>query len=316
MSAPIDPKDSRHPDIVLGCRPKIGRPLWIDGALMPSDAGGVAIVGTRKPTLYGIKLAKAAAKTAVEAGKCVVSGLARGIDTEAHRSALNSGGRTISVLGSGLDVIYPEENVGLADEIRQNGAIISQFEPQTPPLPRNFPIRNEIVASLCDALVLVQASAKSGSLITSRLALEMGKQLFVCIGEIDDASFEGNFNFLKKYRHERNLKILYDFSDLHNFLKKGRDSGGLQMSLFSEGSAKVERTGKQTFANLAGSDKLSGDEKAVFDLIAGNSEGISFDDISLRAEIGVSQLPSILLSLVLDGLVSEYPGKIYKLNGE
>lgn len=88
------------------------------------------------------------------------------------------------------------------------------------------------------------------------------------------------------------------------------------MSLFSEGSAKVEWSGKQTFANLAGSDKLSGDEKAVFDLIAGNSEGISFDDISLRAEIGVSQLPSILLSLVLDGLVSEYPGKIYKLNGE
>jgi len=316
MTLPTDPKDKQHPDLILGCRPKISRPLWIDGTLLPEDAGGVAIVGTRKPTLYGIKLAKAAAKTAVEAGRCVVSGLARGIDTEAHRSALNSGGRTVAVLGSGIDVIYPEENIGLAEEIRRNGAVISQFEPQTPPLPRNFPIRNEIVASLCSALILVQASAKSGSLITSRLALEMGKQVFVCIGEIGDETFEGNFNFLKKYRNERNLTILYDFGDLLHFLRHDAAPEDLQMSLFAEGCVKVRQPGKQTFAKSAGSDKLSGDEKVVFDLIAGNGEGISFDDISLRTEIGVSQLPSVLLSLVLDGLVSEYPGKIYKLNGD
>lgn len=305
MSAPIDPKDKRHPNIALNCRPKIDRPLWIEGTLLPEDAGGVAIVGTRKPTLYGIKLAKMAAETAVKAGKCVVSGLARGIDTEAHRSALNCGGRTISVLGSGIDLIYPEENIGLAEEITQNGAVISQFEPKTPPLPRNFPIRNEVVASLSSALVLIQASAKSGSLITSRLALEMGKQVFVCVSRIDDETFEGNFNFLKKYRHERNLNILYDFDDLHKFLKKGTYCGEVQMPLF-----------EQTFAKSAGSDKLSGREKTVFDLIAENGEGISFDDISLQTEIGVSQLPSILLSLVLDGLVSEHPGKIYKLNGD
>lgn len=299
-----------HPDRILQLKPEIGLPLDIEGSILPCDAGGIAIVGSRKPSLYGIKLAAKAAEAAVRSGKTVISGLARGIDTESHRAALRAGGRTIAVLGTGINVIYPEENVGLAEEIKHSGALVSQFPPDTPPIGRNFPIRNETVAKMCGSLVLVQAAAKSGSLITARLALEYGKKVFVCPGEIGDPLFEGNYGFLKKYRGSRNLKILFDFDMLTGESRYFEQDFGI----FSEkqNSYQAEITKEKALLNEKKELQLAGTEKIVYNIIKSNPSGIDFDTLTVLSGIGAAELPAVLLSLVLEGIVSELSGKIYK----
>ena len=299
-----------HPDRILKLNPAIGLPLDIEGSVLPCDAGAVAVVGSRKPSLYGIKLAEKAAATAVSCGKTVISGLARGIDTESHRAALKYGGRTIAVLGTGINIIYPEENIGLAAEIKQSGAVISQFPPDTPPIGRNFPIRNETVAKMCGSLVLVQAAAKSGSLITARLALEYGKTVFVCPGEIGDPLFEGNYEFLKKYRKNKNLKILFDFGMLtENDVYQERN-----FEFFSEKQnvKHTEITSKSAILDNKNEPQLDGTKKIVYNIIKSNPSGIDFDTLTVLSGISAAELPAVLLSLVLEGIVSELNGKIYK----
>ncbi|MBO4711401.1 DNA-processing protein DprA [bacterium] len=299
-----------HPDRILKLKPEIGISLDIEGSILPCDIDGIAIVGSRKPSVYGIKLAEKVAETAVKSGKTVISGLARGIDTESHRAALKYGGRTIAVLGTGINVIYPEENVGLAEEIKLSGAVISQFPPDTPPIGRNFPIRNETVAKMCSTLVLVQAAAKSGSLITARLALEYGKKVFVCPGEIGDPLFEGNYAFLKKYRGSRNLKILFDF----DMLSDNSGYSDQNFKLFSEKQETnhAENTEKNLFLKDKKELQLDGTEKIVYNIIKSNPSGIDFDTLTVLSGIGAAELPAVLLTLVLEGAVSELSGKIYK----
>lgn len=300
-------KESGHPDKVLDLDPKIALPLFIKGEILSCDAGAVAVVGSRKPTLYGIKLAEKIAETAVKSGKTVISGLARGIDTEAHRAALKYGGRTIAVLGTGINVVYPEENIALAEEISQKGALISQFPPDTPPIGRNFPIRNEIVAKMCNTLVLVQAAVKSGSLITARLALEFGKKVFVCPGEIGDPLFEGSYNFLKKYKNNGNLKILFDLNALSE-----PENESARIFDFSE----RQTAALQTRTAVKNETLTDESEKKVYNLIKSKAEGIDFDAISLLSEISPAELPATLLSLILKGMIKELSGKIYKLSEE
>ncbi|MBO7126118.1 DNA-protecting protein DprA [bacterium] len=299
-----------HPDKILKLAPEIGLPLDIEGSVLPCDAEAVAIVGSRKPSLYGIKLAEKAAETAVSCGKTVISGLARGIDTESHRAALRAGGRTIAVLGTGINVIYPEENIGLAEEIKHSGAVISQFPPDTPPIGRNFPIRNETVAKMCTSLVLVQAAAKSGSLITARLALEYGKKVFVCPGEIDDPLFEGNYEFLKKYRKNRNLKILFDFGMLTE--NNGERDQNFEFFSENQNAKHSEITNKSVISGNKKEPQLDGTKKIVYNIIKSNPSGIDFDTLTVLSGIGAAELPAVLLSLVLEGIVSELNGKIYK----
>ncbi len=292
----LEDHNSMHPDRLLNCDPRIGLPLHILGDLKEEDAGGVAVVGTRKPTLYGIKMAGKVAEIAARNGKTVVSGLARGIDTESHRGAIKHGGRTIAVLGTGLDMIYPEENVGLADEITRNGALLSQFEPGTPPKRQNFPIRNAVVAKLCSVLVVVQASEKSGSLITARLAREFGKKVLILPGEIDDPLFAGNYAFLKKHENDLGVELIYDLDRLDEIL----------------GRKVVQRK----IPNLAEirNIKLEEDEEKVFTIIKNVSEGVLFDDIAELSGFSTSELPALLLSLVMKDLIFEDIGKVYKLS--
>ena len=306
----IGADETNHPDRILGLTEKIGIPLFVEGSILKCDADGIAIVGSRKPSVYGIKLAEKLAEAAVKNGKTVISGLARGIDTESHRAALKYGGRTIAVLGTGINVIYPEENVGLAEEIKLSGAVISQFPPDTPPIGRNFPIRNETVAKMCGTLVLVQAAAKSGSLITARLALEYGKKVFVCPGEIGDPLFEGNYAFLKKYRKNRNLKILFDLEML------SENSGYFERNFefFSErkNMEHTEISKENDIAKHNFEPQLDGTKKIVYNIIKSNPSGVDFDTITVLSGIGAAELPAILLTLVLEGIVSELNGKIYK----
>src|SRR5713101_7757144 len=158
--------------------------LWMQGRVETDDALAIAIVGAREPTPYGLGCAERLAADLAVRGFTVVSGLARGIDSAAHRGALEAGGRTIAVLGSGVDVIYPPENRRLASDIAARGAIVSQFPPGTPPLAGYFPARNRVIAGLSLGVVVVEAAEKSGSLITAGLAGEVGREVMAVPGPL------------------------------------------------------------------------------------------------------------------------------------
>ena len=160
--------------------------LYVRGRMLGQDEVAVAIVGSRKCTQYGKQVAYDLAFALAKAGVTIVSGMALGIDGEAHRGALDAGGRTIAVLGTGVDEksIYPHTHLSLAQRILKSGVILSEFEPGTPGLPHHFPQRNRIISALSLGVVVVEGSEKSGSLITANFALEQGKDVFAVPGPI------------------------------------------------------------------------------------------------------------------------------------
>lgn len=158
--------------------------LWVRGALVPEDALALAIVGARRGTPYGLATAERIAAELAARGVTIVSGLARGIDTAAHRGALDAGGRTLAVLGCGIDVVYPPENRALAGAIEARGALLSQFAPGTPALPGHFPVRNRTLAGLALGVLVVEAAERSGALITAGFAGDLGREVFAIPGRI------------------------------------------------------------------------------------------------------------------------------------
>jgi DNA processing protein len=165
--------------------------LYVRGRLRAEDGGAVAIVGTRRATVYGRDIAERLAHDLALNGMTIVSGLAKGIDTHAHRGALAGGGRTIAVLGHGLDTIYPPENRRLAAEIVERGAVISDYPFGVGPLAENFPPRNRIISGLSAGVIVVEADHTSGALITSKFALEQGRDVFAVPGPINAPSSRG-----------------------------------------------------------------------------------------------------------------------------
>jgi DNA processing protein len=158
--------------------------LLVRGRLVREDGLAVAIVGSRLATPYGLRMAEQLGKDLGARGVTVVSGLARGVDTAAHRGALGAGARTVAVLGSGVDVVYPPENRRLVSEITEAGAVVSQFPMGTAPLPYHFPARNRVIAGLTLGTVVVEAAEKSGALITARLAGELGREVYAVPGNV------------------------------------------------------------------------------------------------------------------------------------
>lgn len=207
MPAVLDPGDSCYPSLlaVLTSPP----PLHVRGQIIADDALAVAIVGSRRATEYGIETAGRLASELAARGVTVVSGLARGIDTAAHRGALEAGGRTIAVLGSGVDVIYPPENRSLAAEIERQGAIVSQFAPGTRPLPGHFPARNRILAALALGVVVVEAAERSGALITAGFAADLGREVFAVPGKITSETSRGPHRLIQE-----GAKLVQDWTDV------------------------------------------------------------------------------------------------------
>jgi DNA processing protein len=171
--------------------------LWIRGRIDALALPSVAIVGSRAASPYAIDVAAQLARDLAERGVAIVSGLARGVDSAAHRGALDGGGATIAVLGSGVDVMYPPEHAPLANEICADGAVISELVPGTPPLPWCFPLRNRIISGLVRAVVVIEAGEKSGSLITARCALEQGRDVLAVPGNVLSGRNRGAHALLK-----------------------------------------------------------------------------------------------------------------------
>lgn len=182
--------------------------IWIKGDLGILDKT-LGIIGTRNATLYGREMAKSFAKAAAKRGIAVVSGLARGIDTEAHLGALSCG-KTVAVIGSGFSSLYPAENRELADKIGSDGLLISEYPLKTPPSRFQFPARNRIIAALSEKLLVIEAPLKSGSLITVEASLQLKRPIFALPGRIDWENFAGNHNLLK----EGKAKLTTSIEDL------------------------------------------------------------------------------------------------------
>lgn len=257
--------------------------LYGKGKLPPEEQKRVAIVGARMCSEYGYAVAKELGRQLTLHGACVISGLAKGIDSAGHRGALGAVAAslncsTIAVLGSGIDVCYPSGHRGLYEEIARTGCVLSEYPPGTPPIAGYFPARNRIIAGLSDVLVVVEAKAKSGSLITADFALEQGKDIYAVPGRMDDALSRGCNMLIRQ-----GAGIISDVSD---FLKELEFGGILEPE-------------QQNLRNLL----LEKEESLVYSCLSLRSKSI--EELLQKTGFTVSELSEILAKLVQKEFITE-----------
>lgn len=189
--------DEEYPRLLLNI-PDPPLLLYVKGQPGLLNHASLAVVGSRNPTTMGIDNAEAFAKALSDAGLCIISGMAHGIDAAAHRGALRGQGSSIAIVGTGLDKVYPSENHDLAHMLAQRGALVSEFPLGTPPLAANFPRRNRLISGISSGCLVVEASLQSGSLITARLALEQGRDVFAIPGSIHSPQSKGSHALIKQ----------------------------------------------------------------------------------------------------------------------
>ncbi|MDO8721934.1 MAG: DNA-processing protein DprA [Syntrophales bacterium] len=279
--------------------------LYVKGALRENDIN-VAVVGSRAASVYGKFSTERLCRELAMHGITVVSGMARGIDSAAHRGALAGKGRTIAVLGSGLDVVYPPENEKLFLEIAAHGAVITEFPFRTPPHGPNFPARNRIISGISHGVVVVEASDKSGSLITARLALEQGREVFAVPGSIDTAGSKGTHKLIKQ--GAKLIENVYDILDeILPQLDRGLQAELPQVKNFPQGRA---GQGKGTPTPAAAKfSNLTDAENSVLKQVSPGP--VNIDTIIASTGLKANEVLNILLNMELQGLVRQLPGKIF-----
>jgi DNA processing protein len=261
--------------------------LYVRGELKKEDEFAISIVGSRKTTPYGRWFTEKVSQELARHGVTIVSGMARGIDSLAHWGAISGGGRTIAVLGCGVDVIYPSENRNLFAKMIDRGAILSEFPMGSPPEGGHFPRRNRIISGLSLGVVVIQASEKSGSLITAGYALEQGREVFAVPGNVGTESSRGTHRLIKE-----GAKLVESSEDiLEEILPQWRGE--------RETTPKVE---------IPRPD-LTEEEKVLYEFL---SETPLHIDVMIReSRLDPGKVSSLLLNLELKGLVSQWPGKCF-----
>ncbi|HVN81291.1 MAG TPA: DNA-processing protein DprA [Terriglobia bacterium] len=267
--------------------------LFVKGDPGCLNAPAVAIVGSRHATPYGINTAERLARDLAGHGITISSGLARGIDSAAHRGALEAKGKTIAVLGSGLDRIYPRENTKMARQIEQNGCVVSEFPMGTSPSPQNFPIRNRIISGLSLGTCLVEAAEFSGSLITARLALEQNREVFAIPGNITSKTSFGPNLWIKQ-----GAKLVQSWEDIVE---------ELPASIRQQVMNSSKNTGLESQAPLF-STVLTESEKCVLELLCVD-EATHIDRLLDQSRMSSSELLGVLLELEIKEKVKQLPGK-------
>ncbi|KPJ74236.1 hypothetical protein AMJ52_01300 [candidate division TA06 bacterium DG_78] len=256
--------------------------LFVRGTLIPEDEISIAIIGTRGATVYGKSIAENFAGEFAQAGVTVVSGMARGIDTAAHRGVFQKNGRTIAVLGSGIDICYPPENKQLMETITQHGAIITEFTVGTPPLAQNFPKRNRIISGLARAIVAIEAKEKSGVMNTVRWALEQNKDVFAIPGNIYAKTSHGTNRLIK----EGAIPVT---------------SAGEILELLGIQRTRVEREARDLV--------LNDEEQAIWNHLS--YEPTYVDTLAEKLSQPTGPILNALLNLELRGLVKQLPGMMF-----
>jgi len=266
------------PPLVLYCR-----------GTLEHDANCIAVVGSRRATWYGLDMAVRLSRELAENGITIVSGMARGVDSKAHKGAIEGGGRTIAVLGCGVDTAYPPENKDLMNEIIKHGAVISEYLPGTKPSPFNFPARNRIISGLSLGVTIIEAGEKSGSLITADFALDQGREVFAVPGNINSANSIGTNRLIRD-----GAKIVTCVGDILDELNISYNTQNT-----NDPAVKLKKM------------KLSGDEKTIVQRLLNGP--VHMDVLSRDCGISVQMAASILVMLELNGLVEQLPGQYYKL---
>jgi DNA processing protein len=251
--------------------------LYVKGRTDLLNARALAVVGSRNATAQGIRNAEAFSKSASDAGLCIVSGMAHGIDSAAHIGGLEGTGSSIAVVGTGLDKVYPAANRELAHRLAQAGAIISEFPLGTPPLASNFPRRNRIISGLSLGCLVVEASVQSGSLITARMALEQGREVFAIPGSIHSPQSKGCHALIKQ-----GAKLVENARDI------------LEELGYRGGSAATATVTEHPLFVHLGFDPLD------------------VESLVQRSGLTIGELSAILLQLELDGMIASLPGGLYQ----
>lgn len=267
--------------------------LYLKGNLLDKDKNSVAIVGSRMTTHYGLEVARKFGYQLAYLGVTVVSGGACGIDTAAHQGALSAQGRTIAVLGTGINLVTPPENANLFERIAASGAVLTQFPFNRPPDKQSFPIRNRIVAGMTLGTVVVEANLTSGALITSNFAAEYGRQVFAVPGRIDSPRSKGCHDLIKKGAKlcEGPEDILSEFEYL--FPPSNRPPSAAQTGVLP--ALELSETERQVYETL-------------------ELEEISIDDVIRKSSLPASSVSVALLSLEMKRLVRQLPGKMFVKN--
>lgn len=295
----IIPEEDGYPDLLrqLTDAPPL---LYYKGSLSSGEES-LAIVGARKATPYGRAAAEALAKEISGQGIVVVSGLARGIDTAAHRGALAGCGITWAVMGCGLSFMYPPENQRLADEIIESGgALWSEFPPEMPPEPQLFPMRNRLISGMSRGVVVVEAALKSGALITVDFALEQGREVFAVPGPIFNPMSKGPNHLIRQ-----GAKLVESFEDIR-----------AEIPSFAEGNSPSNSTEifpAQSVAEINQGENpgVNNDQVKILQMIS--DIPIHIDQITLNSEVSPEHIPLALLELQLAGRIEQLPGQLYVL---
>ncbi len=261
--------------------------LYIWGNVKLLHAASVAMVGSRVCSYYGKAAAGRFAGEFARTGLVVVSGLARGIDTAAHRGCLDAGGNTVAVIGCGLEHVYPRENRDLMSEISQKGAVVSEMPMNTPPMPVNFPRRNRIISGLSLGTVVVEAGLKSGALITADYALEQGRDVFAIPANIDYSTAEGS----------------------NKLIKDGAKVALCPMDVLEELQGQLELVFPDVAEGRPLKINLSEGEMRFYEHL--NTEPVHIDELTARAGQLPQEAAQVMLGLELKGVIRQLPGKFY-----
>lgn len=292
-------EDSRYP---LALKKIYDPPpfLYVKGTITRQDNLAISIVGSRRSSLYGQEQASRFAHALANAGFTIVSGMAKGIDTAAHRGALAAKGRTFAVQGCGLCNIFPKENAELFASISQNGACLSEFPMEYEALAENFPSRNRIIAGISTAVLVIEASENSGSLITAKSALENNREVLAIPGKIDSPLSKGSHTLIKQ-----GAKLVDCVEDIMEAL--GYIGHGLKQHATQAEQQSVRDVNKVN--PNAHELNLSVNETAIYKCL--NDQGSHIEDIIAESSLETGQINASLISLRLKGLIKQHPGNIF-----
>ena len=292
------PADREYPRLLLEI-PSPPPILYYRGTVdLTENLGGkpaIAIVGTRYPTKYGRDWTRRISQTLTKQGFTIVSGMAAGIDTEAHRACLSAGGRTIAVLGTGVDIVYPHSNRQLYQDIQQQGLILSEYPARTKPDRKNFPPRNRIIAGLSRAVLIMEAPQRSGALITARYANEYCRDVYVLPGSLDSQQSKGCLNLLNRGAH-----VILGERELLEMLE-------IMPSLDINLQPETPNTSEPALPKLDLEPQLALIIQAI------NDDNSSLDAIAQKTALDTGTLLASLSQLELMGLISQLPGMRYQV---